>query len=499
MRKKRSRQSRKEEFRPSLFERGRRWFERGRRFFHEELWDLDLRPLPRLKSALIALVRIAVMIVRGFINDKCYMQAGTLTYLTLMSLIPILALMFSVSKGLGAQQLIMENIGLEKTTPVEMVEEAQAPAEVTPRDFAIIEDSRLAETPEQVQDIVITLFSMVERTRVGTLGVIGLVFLLWAVVRGMGKIENSFNTVWGVQTSRTLARRFSDYISIMVVVPILVLCATSLNAFLSSEQALSLVRNYFGELSGLYETALRGFIFGAIILAFTFLLMFMPNTKVRLIPALAGGLFTGGAWLGLQALYFMAQRGVSSYNAIYGTFAALPFFLVWLHTSWLIVLFGAELAFAAQNHRTYHLELRTAETAPATMAALGLLIMHEAGRRHLQGAGPWSVELLADQQEVPIRMVTSVVDNLRRHGLLRAVAGEPGGYVPGRDLSRITFADIELAFRGTVDPGVEKRLEATAPQLREVSRKIHQRENRELAQNNLRNLIENSASKDKQS
>ncbi len=421
----------------------------GRHFFREELWDLDLKTLPRIRKFFVSLARIVGIVVRGMIQDRCGQQAGTLTYLTLLALVPVLAMMFSVSKGLGAQDVLMETMGL-------MREEAA---------LVVAPDSRLAEAPEHFGEIAVTVFTAVERTNVRTLGSIGLVLLLWTVVRVMGKVENAFNAVWGVATPRPLARRFADYISILVVVPILVILASSTRAFLSSEMAVGLVRRHLGEFSVLYDRLLGWTAGGLITLAFVFLLMFMPNTRVRFFPAFAGGLVTGLCWYAAQTLYFMAQVGVTRYNAIYGTFAALPLFLVWLHMSWLIVLFGAEVSFAVQNHRTYRGEQDAARAGTATLEALALLILVDTARRFRAGDPPWRMEALADEHQVPVRLTGHVVRVLKEHGLLRELADVPGGYVPGRDPERVTPAEVERAFRGPVDVRIVRLLRESAPGL----------------------------------
>ncbi len=442
----------------------------ARTFLHEELWDMDLRPLPRLKAAFISLLRIVSIVIRGFIADKCTMQAGTLTYLTLMALVPVLVLMFSISQGMGIQERLMESLGLQRrATIAENRTDPGDPVEVE-RPFEIIEDLWLADMPEQIANIVITVFSVVERTNVRALGLIGLLFLIWTVIRVMGKVERSFNSIWGVHKSRSFAQRVSGYISILVVVPILILSATSINAFLSSDRALDLVKDHFGGFLVVYEFAIRGAMFGVIVLGFVFLLMFMPNTRVRIFPALIGGTVTALAWFSLQALYFMAQSGVTMYNAIYGTFAALPFFLVWLNTSWLIVLFGAEITFAVQNHRTYRLEHRAAQATPATLTALGLLIMFQIVRQSMKDDKPWTVDSLIERHHISVRLVSDVLRTLCAHGLARELADPPDSYLPGRDPSRITVEDVENAFRGEPKPQMVQLLEESVPALEKWNR-----------------------------
>lgn len=462
----------------------------GRAFLREELWDMDLRPLPRLKAAVIALLRIVSIVIRGFIADQCTMQAGTLTYLTLMALVPILILMFSISQGMGIQERLMESMGLQRRASV--IENPTTPDDPMAIDqpFEIIEDSWLAELPEQFANIAITVFAVVERTNVRALGIVGLLFLIWTVIRVMGKVEKSFNSIWGVHHARTLAQRISGYISILVVVPILILSATSINAFLSSDRALDLVQDYFGGFLALYEVTIRGAMFGIITLGFVFLLMFMPNTRVRFFPALIGGTVTALAWFSLQALYFLAQSEVTMRNAIYGTFAALPFFLLWLNTSWLIILFGAEVTFAVQNHRTYRLEHRAAQATPATLTALGLLVMIQITRQYITGNKPWTIDSLIERHHVSVRLVGEVLRTLRTNGLARELAEPSGGYLPGRDPSRITVDDVENAFRGQPKPQITQLLAKSAPALDTWNREYRQKTASSMAGTTLRQLVD---------
>lgn len=477
----------------SLLQRVREKGNSLRNFLQHDLWHLDVAHLSKLKTSAVSFLRIITISVRDFIQNNCYMQAGALTYLTLLSLVPILALMFSVSKGLGAQELLMQNIGLERRTQSAAEEQTDneniltTPA--TAPKFVVIEDSKLAELPDEFANIAITVFTAVERTNVKTLGVLGIVILIWTVIRMMGKMENTFNNIWNVDTPRTLTRRFSDYISIIVVVPILILCATSINAFLSSEGALALVRNNFGVLSMVYVFAIRWSLSGLIILAFVFLLIFMPNTRVRFTPALIGGFITGIAWFSIQNLYFMAQSGVTQYNAIYGTFAALPFFLVWLHSSWLIILFGAVISFAVQNFRTYHLEENIRHTTPASLTALAFLIMCDIAKKHISSTTPWSSEKFAVKNEIPQRLAANVIQHLHSSALIRETADMPGHYLPGRDISRITVGDIKKSIAGEINPHIRKMLEAHLPNLIDAEKTTISILKNTPPENSLRSLI----------
>jgi membrane protein len=440
--------------------------QKGQNFIHKNLWNVDLRPLSRFKTVIISILRIIGVVIRDFIDNKSAMQAGTLTYLTLLALVPVLALMFSITKGLGVQERLMENIGLK--TVSHAVSDTTGEFNnglMSDISIEIIEDSGLAQWPKQYRDIVITVFTVVEKTNVRTLGAIGLIFLVWTVIRVIGKVEKSFNHIWNVKKPRHLTRRFLDYISIVIVVPFLILIASSINAFLSSERMLELMQNYFGSLAQVYELTIRWTMLGFVILAFLFLMKFLPNTRVRFIPALIGGLFTALTWFVLQIFYFKIQSGVTMYNVIYGTFAALPFFLIWLHTSWMIVLFGAELTYAVQNHRVYRLEQKESMSNLASLSALGFSIMFEITGQYKKNEGLWSVDSYTSRHHISKRLTDKVLHVLQDKELVTELADQPGKYVLTGDPSYITLADIEDAFRDTLNPVIMEVLSESSPVL----------------------------------
>ncbi len=413
----------------------------AKRFFREELWDTDVSTLPRIKKLFVSVSRICAIVFRGILYDKCGLQASALTYLTLMSMVPVLALMFSASKGLGAQEMLMGQVGLE------LVPETGQ--------YQVIPDSWMDQLPEQFETVAQKVLHAVENANIKTLGSIGLAILFWTVIRVMGKIENTFNSIWGIKEPRTIFRRFSDYISILVVVPVLMLCATSVNAFLASDKAVGMAREHLGALASVYEMALNWSVFLAIVLAFTFLFMFMPNTRVKIFPAFLAGIISGVLWLLIQEFYFFAQVGVTKYNPVYGTFAVIPFFLFWLYSSWLTVLFGAEISFAVQNHRTYELEQQAAEATPATRLKLALLITCDITRRHFNGDPAWCVTNFIEGQNVSVRLVREVLHTLTEHDIVRELADDPGCYVPARDSEMISMSDVFEAFQGTPDKAVD--------------------------------------------
>lgn len=445
------------------------FFGDARRFFREELWDRDVGTLPRMKRFFFSLCRVSTIVVKGFIADNCGLQASALTYISLMSMVPVLALMFSFTKGIGMQNRIIEVIGLEKQEITETVdgekvvnirftipspEESDAedipgttppPPETRPGGGDAM---RLRSLPEPLQKAVITIFTYVENTKFGALGLVGSLLLFWAVVKAISKLEHTFNAIWGIKESRPLFRRITEYIFLIIMIPMVFLVATSVNAAMSSQEVVERIQALAGPLAWLYRRLIRLSGFVIIGLAFSFLYGFMPNTKVKLFPALVAGFIAGILWFLTQWAYITFQIGVTKYNAIYGTFAVVPFFLAWLYANWMLVLFGAEVSFAVQNHRTYMLESSSARVSPAVLSLLGLVLTYEACKAFYEGRKPLSPGDYARKHAIPARMLSAVTSGLVEAGVLVRVEGEGDRYVPGKDLSHLTLEDVEEAFRG---------------------------------------------------
>lgn len=433
----------------------------AQRFVRDDLWDRDVTAMPRRQRLLFSLGRIIAIVIRGFMADNCGLQASALTYITLMSMIPVLAMMFSFSKGIGMQNHLIEAIGLQRTEVTEQVDgkeiarvqfvvvgqDKAGPAANAPNgtsQFAI--DS----LPEPLQKVVTAVFSYVENTSFGALGLVGSLLLFWGAVRALSQLEQSFNAIWGVRVPRPLFRRFTEYFFVLALIPVLFLVATSVNAGLSAPAVVARISAWFGPLAGLYALILRLFGVGVVVGGFAFLFKFMPNTDVKTVPAIVGGAVGGALWYATQWAYITFQIGLTSYNAIYGTFAAVPFFLAWLYANWTIVLFGAEVTFAVQNYRTYVLESSAAATSPAARVTLGVVLTYEACKAYIAGERGWRPAAFARTHAIPVRLVTSVAATLVAQGILVPV--DLGGdrdrcYVPGKPPDLLTLADVELAVR----------------------------------------------------
>jgi membrane protein len=357
----------------------------------------------------LGLLRILVLVLERVLGGRYALRASGLTYTTLLSLVPFLAFAFSVAKGFGVQELLEP---LLKT-------------------YMVAGQVEIAES----------VLRYVQQTNVRALGTVGLVGVLITVILLIGSVENAFNEIWGVARPRSWARRFTDYLSVTVVFPILLLAASGVTATLASSE----MQSRLGAVLPLLQLGR----YAAVWFAFSFIYMFLPNTRVRLGPAVFGGVLAGSAWLLAQWGYVHFQVGVAGYNAIYGTFAALPIFLVWLYLSWVIVLLGAELAHAVQRVHGESLERRARPLSARDRRRLALRLAVAEAERLDAGAAPVTESELLDRLGgLSAGQARPVLDGLDQSGVLQPVELEGGevAHVLRHSPDRLNAAELIEAF-----------------------------------------------------
>jgi membrane protein len=417
-------------------------------FFTHDIWDLAPEALPRPKRLALRLTRFVMAVWRGFVHDNCPLHASALTYYTLMAIVPVLAMSLALGRVFGGDHvrhqverfLVSRMQGLQQMAVAEASAEAATVGENAPATLAG------QETVEafigQFRFVVEQLFDQIDKVSFGTLGGLGAVALIWMVIGVLGRVESSFNRVWGVTSSRTLWRKSTDYLFVVLVVPFLITAASTVPVVDMVTRSMGgVAADTFKTVVGstLLKRALV-LLFGS--LAFTFLLIFMPNTRVRFWPALAGGLLTAilfGAWLKLCA---MLQIGIVKYSALYGSFAVLPILLMWVFTSWEIVLLGAEFVFALQNGDTCRMETAAGRASPYARLLLAVAFCAEAARAVQEQGTVFMAEAFAMERRISSRLTQDVLHDLAAAGVLAHVEGEGGGYLPCRDLSRLRVSDV---------------------------------------------------------
>ena len=395
--------------------------EKIRHFLLVKLWELDLSKMSKSRAFLFRQVRIFFIAGKGFQDNRIQEKASALTFYTLLSIVPVIAMLFAVAKGFGFQRRLRE----------EVMERATHNREVWLQAVEFAEN-------------------MLDNTQGGIIAGAGILILLWSVLRLMTGIEEAFNEVWEIKTGRSWARRVTDYLTLMLVSPIL---------FLLSSSAALAIRSQFEALAS--EFQIIGF-FGPLVnflfqlspyviiwLAFMLLYTIMPNTRVSWKSALVAAIIAGTTFQLFQYAYINLQIGVSKYNAIYGSFAALPLFLIWLQVSWLIVMMGAELAFANQNVEQYEHETEMGEISMEFTKKLTILVMQQISQQFVQKQPPLTDYQISEDLQVPIRIIRQI---LRKLQLAEFIAETPtkdertNAFLPKGDISDLRLFDVNNAI-----------------------------------------------------
>ena len=388
---------------------------RAGRYLDRDLWTADLSRHRLPARAGIRLLRVLVAVVRAPFDGQLNLEATALVYRTLLSIVPLLAVAFSVLKAFGAQYRI-EPLLVQMLSPL-----GPGGAEVATR-----------------------IVEFVSNLGVSVLGAVGLIGLFYSAASVIEKIEDALNQIWHVRRSRTLMRKFSDYLSILLVGPVLVFAALGV---IASAQSNRLVQRVLALTPFKPETVavvwhLAPFVL--LVAAFTLLYRFLPYARVAPGAALAGGVTAAALWH-LAGLAFAALVASSTrYAAIYSSFAVLVVFLLWLQVAWLVVLVGAQVAYVHQ-HPTSYVAVRGRPSARLReRAGLGALV--EITRRYLAGEPPPRLDDLARLLGAPLAIVDEVIEDFVAHGFL-ARAVEPDGVVLARTPELITVAEVLAAIR----------------------------------------------------
>ncbi len=386
-------------------------------FVTVDIWRIRLTDLPRKKSFLIKQLRTVLLAIRGFDEDKCLLRASSLTFYSLLSIVPVVAMAFGIAKGFGFERYLEH----------QLVERLPGQEKIL---LQIIEFAK----------------RLLENTKEGVILGIGIAILLWTIIKLLSHIESAFNDIWEIQKSRTAARKFTDYLSIMLISPFFVVISSSVTLFITTQimhvtERLSLL----GAFSPLIMIALRLLPYCLIGLFFTIVYILMPNTKVSIRSGLIGGLIAGTTYVLLQWGYINFQVGIAKYNAIYGSFAALPLFLVWMQLSWLIVLFGAEISFAIQNVDTYEFEHDSMGISPRFKKLLSLQVSHQIIMTFSKGEQPLTAPQISNNLGIPIRLLHQILYDLVDCRVISDTSNDESvdpAYQPAQDINRLTVRYI---------------------------------------------------------
>ncbi|MCR9260464.1 MAG: YihY family inner membrane protein [Pseudomonadaceae bacterium] len=383
--------------------------------FKTHVWHRDLADMSRARRLLARSVRILTQIAKDIWEGQLTLRAMSLVYTTLLSLVPLLAISFSVLKGFGVHR------------------------EIEP--FLI---TFLAPLGDKAEEIALRFVEFIDNTSVSVLGYVGFGMLFYAVISLMQKIERAFNFVWHVEHDRSFSERVRDYLTLIFVGPTLMVAATGIWATIMNTSTVETLAGV-APLGWMLDLATRAIPIALVIFTFTFVYTFVPNIKVHWRPALVGGVISGLLWNagGLGFAAFVGNSG--NYSAIYSGFATAIFFMIWLYVAWMILLIGCSISFYIQNpffasQQSVDMSIRMREKLAFAIAAL-------IGKRYYQGQSPLSVDSIADRMAVPAQLVESVLEPMEAEQLVIRTQGKDPGYVPARSWESIPISDLITCIR----------------------------------------------------
>ena len=400
--------------------------DRVRVFVEEDLWSRAPQE-SRVVEWLRSTVQLCIVIGEGFVRDHLVLRAQSLTYLTILSIVPLLALAVTLADAVGiggGGQEVVANL-LDQF------------AGVTPEARAFIEER-------------VAAFNF------GALGAVGGIVLLGTTVLAVGSVEGALNAIWGVTEARPWSQRVPNYAFILLFAPVFMAFALAIRPLIESQWFVQRVLELPGAES-VYSTGVQYTPLLLFMIGFSVLYRFLPNTQVRFRSALLGGVVAAVLFAIAQWAYVEFSIGAARANAVLGVLAGVALFMVWVYLAWAIVLLGAEVAYAHQTLPLYRREVRGIAAGPAARESIGLAIALECARRFRDGATPWSSGDLSDALDVPLRTVRGIVDELLAAGLLSRVGGseEEGDRVQiGRPLDRIPVTAVLDALRGERESGI---------------------------------------------
>ncbi len=418
-----------------------------RQFIEVDLWRTKLKSLPKGKRSFYAVFRVCVIAIKEFNNDKCAEKASALTYFSMLSLVPVIAMLFAIAKGFGIQDLLERELSryfsgqeavLEKTLP-------------------------FAE-------------NMLNSASGGIVTVTSLIFLIYAVIRLLMNIEQAFNDMWDIKKSRRWERKISDYLAVMLLGPVLMILASTMTIFVKDaiQGALADV-----ELLGQVKSGIL-FLFKFLSYTIIWLLLFgiyliFPNIRVKIVPAIIGGIVAGTLFQLNQQAFISFQFAFARYNAIYGSIAFLPLFLIWLQLSWLIVLFGAEVVYGVQYINQWEYNTENLKISLNHQKKLMLLVLYRIVNKFEKGDGPLNREEIAESVNIPRRYVNEICRKLEKSHLITRVEGLDASYQPSFDIHQMDIHKVlklyEKQGMEDFDPRKSEAFKAIEVALKEIDSK----------------------------
>lgn len=396
------------------------------RFLTHDIWSYTNDDVRGIYRWLMNVFKSLFLSIRFFISDRIIEKASALTYYTLLAIVPVVALIIGIANGFGLQSYISG--ALHSLMPGQ----------------------------KEVSDYIITFAAnYLEHTKTGVVMGIGVVMLIYVIYSLIGNVETVFNQIWQQKKGRTTLRKVTDYLSIMLLVPLFLVITSGSQILLQTYIKTDL---YDYEFSQTLIRVLRWAPYGLTIVALTFIYIVIPNTKVRFVNALVAATIAGSAFMLFQGLFISGQIWVSKYNAIYGSFAALPLLLLWIQMAWVICLYGAELSYASQNVQNFNFEEDMQNISRQYNDFLSMLVASSIYHSFSTQQPAPTTEEVCHSLQLPSKLVGSIIANLSERGIIRETVdmkrkNDQHTWIPGRDISTYSIASLqdELENYGITD------------------------------------------------
>jgi membrane protein len=384
---------------------------------HKAIWDVDLSAAPVWKASGIKAARVIHGLVRDIFEGQLSLRAMSLVYTTLLSFVPLLAVSFSVLKGFGVHNQI-EPLLLKFLAPL----------------------------GDKATEITTRIIGFVDNMQVGVLGSVGVGLLIYTVISLIQKIERAFNSIWHTTQTRPIGQRFSNYLSVILVGPLLMFTAVGLTATVMSNafvQAVMAIEPFGSAISLLTQLVPYLLVIGA----FAFVYVFMPNARVRPQSALIGAIVSGIMWEASGWIFASFVASSARYTAIYSGFAILIMFMIWIYLSWLILLLGASLSFYHQHPEYLAVGPHVLRLSSRLKEKMALVIVFLVARDYYRGQPPWTMERLAQRLGIPADATSLVLEALERQEVLVRTSDDPPAYLPRRAPDAVRLKQVIDAVR----------------------------------------------------
>jgi membrane protein len=385
-------------------------------YLTKTVWEKEPTACAGVHRYWLTVLQFLLIVLRNAWRNQSFLRASALAFTTLLALVPLLAILFALLKGLGVQNQVAPFL--------------------------------LAQLSAGSQEVAARIINYIDNTNMASLGWIGFAGLIFTVIMLLDSVEEAFNEIWLVKETRTLSIKLGGYLVLIICTPLLIFIALSMTTFLEGQSAFYwlLKTVHIGDSLPDFLYIIPHLVVWA---ALTFLYMVVPNTKVHFGAALRGAFLAATLWQLAQWFYVHFQLGVAKNNIIYGTMAALPTFMLWIYVSWLILLFGVEIVHAQQNITSLKREIRLGSLSQKLRELLSLAILHDMARVFADTSKGWSGEHFGETFDLPERLVKELLNNLLEEGFIYGTADDPPLYHLTQAPEEIMVSTVLAALRDT--------------------------------------------------